>query len=47
MINIKCDNNYYASRYIFYTDCVEWHFLPKNEIKVFWKNRDIPVRGFG
>ena len=30
---------------IFLTDCVEWYFLPKTEIKVFLKKMDI--RGFG
>ena len=30
---------------IFFTDCVEWYFLPKTEIKVFLKKMDI--RGFG
>ena len=25
----------FASRYNFFTDCVEWYFLPKTGIKVF------------
>ena len=39
------DDLYFASRYNFFTDCVEWYFLPKTEIKVFLKKMDI--RGFG
>ena len=42
---MKYDDLYFASRYNFYTDCVEWYFLPKTEIKVFLKKMDI--RGFG
>ena len=45
LINIKCDNKYFGSRYIFFTKWVEWHFLPKTEIKVFLKKMDL--RGFG
>ena len=42
---MKYDDLYFASRYNFFTDCVEWYFLPKTEIKVFLKKMDI--RGFG
>ena len=42
---IKYDDLYFSSRYNFFTDCVEWYFLPKTEIKVFLKKMDI--RGFG
>ena len=42
---MKYDDLYYASRYNFFTDCVEWYFLPKTEIKLFLKKMDI--RGFG
>ena len=42
---MKYDDSYFASRYNFFTDCVEWYFLPKTEIKVFMKKMDI--RGFG
>ena len=42
---MKYDVLYFASRYNFFTDCVEWYFLPKTEIKVFLKKMDI--RGFG
>ena len=42
---MKYDDLYFANRYYFFTGCVEWYFLPKTEIKVFLKKRDI--RGFG
>ena len=42
---MKYDDLYFASRYNFFTDCVEWYFLPKTEIKMFLKKMDI--RGFG
>ena len=42
---MKYDDLYFASRYTFFTDCIEWYFLPKTEIKVFKKKMDI--RGFG
>ena len=42
---MKYNDLYFASRYNFFTDCVEWYFLPKTEIKVFLKKMDI--RGFG
>ena len=42
---MKYDDLHFASRYNFFTDCVEWYFLPKTEIKVFLKKMDI--RGFG
>ena len=42
---MKYDDLYFASRYNFFTDCVEWYFLPKTEKKVFLKKMDI--RGFG
>ena len=42
---MKYDDLYFAGRYNFFTDCVEWYFLPKTEIKVFLKKMDI--RGFG
>ena len=45
LIMMKYDDLYFASRYNFFTDCVEWYFLPKTEIKVFLKKMDI--RGFG
>ena len=45
LIMMKYDDLYFASRYTFFTDCVEWYFLPKTEIKVFLKKMDI--RGFG
>ena len=45
LIMMKYDDLYFASRYNFFTDCVEWYFLPKTEIKVFLKTMDI--RGFG
>ena len=33
---------------IFFTDCVEWYFLSKTEIKVFLKKMDkMDIRGFG
>ena len=28
---------------VFFTDCVEWYFLPKTEIKVFLKKKWIYV----
>ena len=34
---MKYDDLYFASRHNFFTDCVEWYFLPKTEIKVFLK----------
>ena len=34
---MKYDDLYFASRYNFFTDCVEWYYLPKTEIKVFLK----------
>ena len=45
LIMMKYDDLYFTSRYNFFTDCVEWYFLPKTEIKVFLKKMDI--RGFG
>ena len=45
LIMMKYDDLYFAGRYNFFTDCVEWYFLPKTEIKVFLKKMDI--RGFG
>ena len=45
LIMMKYDDLYFASRYNFFTNCVEWYFLPKTEIKVFLKKMDI--RGFG
>ena len=45
LIMMKYDDLYFASRYNFFTDCVEWYFLPKTKIKVFLKKMDI--RGFG
>ena len=45
LIMMKYDDLYFASRYNFFTDCVEWYFLPKTEIKVFLKKMDI--RDFG
>ena len=42
---MKYDDLFFAGRYNFFTDCVEWYFLPKTEIKVFLKKMDI--RGFG
>ena len=36
---MKYDDLYFASRYKFFTDCVEWYFLPKSEIKVLLKKR--------
>ena len=45
LIMMKYDDLYFASRYNFFTDSVEWYFLPKTEIKVFLKKMDI--RGFG
>ena len=45
LIMMKYEDLYFASRYNFFTDCVEWYFLPKTEIKVFLKKMDI--RGFG
>ena len=42
---MKYDDLYFASRYNFFTDSVEWYFLPKTKIKVFLKKMDI--RGFG
>ena len=37
LIMMKYEDLYFASRYKFFTDCVEWFFLPKTEIKVFLK----------
>ena len=34
---MKYDDLYFASGYNFFTDCVEWYFQPKTEIKVFLK----------
>ena len=34
---MKYHDLYFASRYNFFTDCVEWYILSKNEIKVFLK----------
>ena len=34
---MKYDDLYFASHYKFFTDCVEWYFLPKTEIKLFLK----------
>ena len=34
---MKYNDLYFASRYNFFTDCVDWYFLPKTEIKVFLK----------
>ena len=45
LIMMKYDDLYFAGRYNFFTDCVEWYFLPKTEIKLFLKKMDI--RGFG
>ena len=42
---MKYDDLHFASRYIFFTDCVEWYFLPNTEIKMFLKKTNI--RGFG
>ena len=35
---MKYDALYFASRYNFFTDGVEWYFLPKTKISVFEKN---------
>ena len=43
---MKYDDLYFASRHNFFTDCVEWCFLPKTEIKVFLKKK-MDIRGFG
>ena len=37
LIMMKYDDLYFAIRYNFLTDCVEWYFLPKTDIKVFLK----------
>ena len=43
---MKCDDIYFASRYNVFTDCVEWYYLPKTEIKVFFEKK-MDIRGFG
>ena len=45
LIMMKYYDLCFAGRFNFFTDCVEWYFLTKTEIKVFLKKMDI--RGFG
>ena len=35
LIMMKYDDLYFASRYNFFTDCVEWYFLPKTDIYIY------------